>query len=135
MSFLANKKALILGLASNRSIAWGIAKAMHRQGAELAFAYQTERLGERVHKLAAELDSSICIECDVAEDGAIDRMQTELSTHWDGLDICVHAIAFAPREALQGDYVQAVDRNAPRLVSRYQCLQFCSVSQSASTNA
>jgi len=100
MGILNNKRALILGVASNRSIAWGIASAMRAQGAELAFTYQNERLSGRVTKLAAELDSSICIACDVAEEGATDELQNTLARHWHEFDICVHAIAFAPREAL-----------------------------------
>ena len=112
MGILKDKRALITGVASNRSIAWGIASAMRAQGAELAFTYQNERLGGRVQKLAAELDSSICIECDVAEEGAADKLRDDLGKHWEDFDICVHAIAFAPREALQGDYLDAVDREA-----------------------
>ena len=112
MGFLENKRALILGVASNRSIAWGIAQAMRRQGAELAFTYQTERLRGRVEKLAAELDSEICIECDVAADGALDKLKSDLESHWSTLDICIHAVAYAPREALQGDYLDALTRDA-----------------------
>lgn len=112
MGILKDKRALILGVASNRSIAWGVASAMRAQGAELAFTYQNERLGGRVQKLAAEVDSSICIECDVAEPGATEKLRDDLAAHWDSFDICVHAIAFAPREALQGDYLDAVNQEA-----------------------
>lgn len=112
MGILKDKRALILGVASNRSIAWGIARAMRAQGAELAFTFQNERLGGRVQKLADELGSSICIECDVGHKGATDKLRDDLANHWAEFDICVHAIAFAPREALQGDYLDAVDREA-----------------------
>ncbi|HSS66126.1 MAG TPA: SDR family oxidoreductase, partial [Gammaproteobacteria bacterium] len=112
MAFLSDKRALIVGVASNRSIAWGIAKAMRRQGAELAFTYQTERLRERVEKLAAELASDICLPCDVASDDQIDAVFERLGRRWDGLDIIVHAVAYAPREALVGDYLESVNREA-----------------------
>lgn len=85
MSLLKGKRALILGVASNRSIAWGIARAMHREGAELAFTCQNERLGDRVAKLAAEAESSIVLECDVARDSDIDGAFEALREHWDGL--------------------------------------------------
>ncbi len=112
MGFLNDKRALIVGVASNRSIAWGIARAMHAQGAALAFTYQTERLRERVEKLAAEVDSDICLPCDVASDEEIDAVFDQLAKRWDGLDIIVHAVAYAPREALSGDYLESVNREA-----------------------
>jgi len=112
MGFLAGKRALILGVASNRSIAWGIAQAMHRQGAELALTYQTERLGERVRKLAQQLDSDLTLPCDVAEDASIDDLFSQLATSWDGFDILVHAVAFAPREALSGEFLDGLDRES-----------------------
>ena len=115
MSFLAGKRALIVGLASNRSIAWGIAAAMHRQGAELAFSYQTEKLRPRVEKMAAECGSSIVLPCDVANDEQIDDLFTQLGEHWDGLDIIVHSVAYAPREALEGSYLDSVDRESFRI--------------------
>ncbi|MDX1527928.1 MAG: enoyl-ACP reductase [Gammaproteobacteria bacterium] len=112
MGFLNDKRALIVGVASNRSIAWGIARAMHAQGAALAFTYQTERLRERVEKLGKEVDSDICLPCDVASDDEIDAVFDQLAKRWDGLDIIVHAVAYAPREALSGDYLEAVNREA-----------------------
>ncbi len=112
MGFLNDKRALIVGVASNRSIAWGIAKAMRRQGANLAFTYQTERLRERVEKLAGEVDSDICLPCDVASDEQIDAVFQQLGRAWDSFDIIVHAVAYAPREALSGDYLDAVTREA-----------------------
>ena len=102
MGFLAGKKILITGLLSNRSIAYGIAKACHAQGAELAFTYQTERFIDRVTDMAAEFDSKLVFPLDVAEDAQIESLFTELAKHWDGLDGLVHAIGFAPREAIAG---------------------------------
>ncbi|RFA30483.1 enoyl-[acyl-carrier-protein] reductase [Alkalilimnicola ehrlichii] len=110
MGFLKNKRALIVGVASNRSIAWGIAQAMHREGAELAFTYQTEKLKPRVEGFAKDLDSSIVLPLDVASDEQIENVFSELQKHWDGLDIIVHSVAFAPREELEGSYVDNVTR-------------------------
>ena len=110
MGFLQGKNALIVGLASNRSIAWGIAKAMQREGANLAFSYQNDKLKERVAKLAGEFDSDIVLPCDVASDEQIEAVFAALGQHWDGLDIIVHSVAFAPRSELEGSYVDSVTR-------------------------
>lgn len=110
MGFMQGKKVLIIGLASNKSIAWGISQAMHREGAELAFTYQNERLKDRVTKMAGECDSNIAIELDVSSDDQINNVFTELGKHWDGLDCIIHSVAFAPRDALDGDYVNATTR-------------------------
>jgi len=110
MGFLHRKRALIVGIASRRSIAWGIAEAMHREGAELAFTYQNERLKDRVDEAAAEFGSNLVLECDVGIDAHIDRVFTELGQHWDGLDVLVHSVGFAPREALQGEYLDNLTR-------------------------
>lgn len=110
MAFLEGKRALIVGLASNRSIAWGVAKAMHREGAELAFTYQNDKLKGRVEKLAAECDSDICLPCDVADDAQIDSVFEQLDDYWDHFDILVHSVAFAPRDQLEGSYIDAVTR-------------------------
>ncbi len=115
MGFLAGKKALIVGIASNRSIAYGIAKAMHREGAELAFSYANDKLKPRVEKFAAEFGSDIVLPCDVAVDEDIDQMFTDLNQRWDNLDCLVHSVAFAPREALDGDYLENLDREAFRI--------------------
>ena len=115
MAFMQGKRVLIVGLISNRSIAWGIAQAMHREGAELAFTYQNEKLKDRVATMAAELGSSIAIECDVSSDEQIDHVFSELGKQWDGLDCIVHSVAFAPREALDGDYVNATTRENFRI--------------------
>ncbi len=110
MPFLEGKKALIVGLASTRSIAWGCAQAMKREGAELAFTYQNSKLQGRVEKMAAELDSDITLECDVSSDENIEKMFEHLDDYWDHVDIIVHSVAFAPREQLEGDYLDAVTR-------------------------
>ncbi len=112
MGILQGKRALIVGVASNRSIAWGIARAMHREGAELAFTYQNDRLKDRVTKLAAELDSDIVLPLDVGSDSEIDNAFGQLKQHWDGLDCLVHAVAFAPREQLEGGYLENINREA-----------------------
>lgn len=110
MAFLKNKRALIVGVASDRSIAWGIAQAMRQQGAEIALTYQTDKLKPRVEKFAAALDSNITLPLDVSRDEDIDNCFAELGKHWDGLDIIVHSVAFAPREELEGSYVDNVTR-------------------------
>jgi enoyl-[acyl-carrier protein] reductase I len=112
MGILEGKRALIVGVASNRSIAWGVAQAMHAQGAELAFTYQNDRLGERVRALAQGVGSHITLPCDVSQDAEIERLFTDLDTRWDHLDIIVHAVAFAPREALSGAFLDGLTREA-----------------------
>jgi len=110
MGFLAGKRALIVGVASNRSIAWGIAEAMHEQGAELAFTYQTDKLKPRVESIAEATGSKIVLPCDVAFDEEIDRLFVELKRHWDHYDILVHSVGFAPRDQLEGDYMDVINR-------------------------
>ena len=115
MSFLQDKRILITGVASNRSIAWGTAMAMYRQGAQLAFTYQTDKLKKRVEKLAAELGSEIVLPLDVAVDQQIEDLFFELGKNWDGLDSIVHSIGFAPREQLEGSFIDAVTREGFRI--------------------
>ncbi len=110
MGFLRGKRALICGLASERSIASGIAKAMREQGAELAFTYQNEKLKSRVEKLAAEYNSDILLPCDVSNDADIKNLFIDLKSYWDGFDILVHSIAFAPNDQFEGEYVDCVNR-------------------------
>ena len=110
MTLLEGKRALIVGVASHRSIAWGIAKAMHREGAELAFTYQNEKLRGRVEKFANELDSDITVPCDVASDEQILAVFDHIDDYWDSLDILVHSVAFAPRDQLEGEYLESVTR-------------------------
>ncbi|HIE55152.1 MAG TPA: SDR family oxidoreductase, partial [Chromatiaceae bacterium] len=102
MGFLQDKKILITGVASNRSIAYGVAKSMHREGATLAFTYQGEKLKDRVEKFAEEFDSEIVLPLDVTEDHQIEQLFESLAREWDGLDGLVHSIGFAPRDQLEG---------------------------------
>jgi enoyl-[acyl-carrier protein] reductase I len=115
MGFLQGRRILVTGMLSNRSIAYGIAKACAREGAELAFTYQGEGVRERVAELAREFGADIVLACDVADDAQIDALFEELRKRWDGLDGLVHAIAFAPREALKGDFHASVTREAFRI--------------------
>jgi enoyl-[acyl-carrier protein] reductase I len=110
MGFLSGKRALIVGLATDRSIAWGIAQAMHREGAQLAFSH-IDRMADRVVPLAKQLGSDITFTMDVAADSDIDKGFAFLKTKWDSFDILVHAVAFAPREALTGDFINATTRD------------------------
>ena len=110
MGFLENKRALIVGIASNRSIAWGIAQAMHREGAQLAFTYQNDKLRSRVEEMAAKCGSDIVLPCDVASDEEIAAVFSALGETWDGLDHIVHSVGYAPKEELEGDYLDSVTR-------------------------
>jgi enoyl-[acyl-carrier protein] reductase I len=115
VAFLSGKRALIVGLATERSIAYGIASAMHREGAELAFTYQGERLKDRVVSMAAEFGSSLVLPMDVASDAEIDETFAKLRESWDTLDILVHSVGFAPREQLAGGYLDSVTREGFRI--------------------
>jgi enoyl-[acyl-carrier protein] reductase I len=112
MGFLSGKKILVTGLLSNRSIAYGIAKAARREGAELAFTYVGDRFKDRVGGLAREFDSDLVLPCDVASDEQITGLFGELGKRWNGLDGLVHAIAFAPREAISGEFLDGLSREA-----------------------
>lgn len=131
MGFLTNKRILITGLLSSRSIAYGIAKAMKREGASLAFTYQNEDLRGRVEKLAAEFDSNLLFPCDVASDDQIAQCFAQLQKQWDGLDSIVHSIAFAPREALTGDYLESVNREAFRIAHDVSAYSFAALAKAA----
>jgi enoyl-[acyl-carrier protein] reductase I len=115
MGFLAGKRAVIVGLASNRSIAWGIAQAMRREGAELAFGYQNDKLKDRVAGMAAQLGRDFTLPLDVSEDAQIDAFFAGLTARWDGFDILVHSLAFAPADQLEGRYLDAVSRDGFRI--------------------
>lgn len=116
MGLLDGKRALIVGLASNRSIAYGIAEAMHREGASLAFAYQGEKLKQRVSKMAKDdFKSDLVFPCDVSSDVEIENLAQALHPHWDGLDILVHSVAYAPADQLQGDFLENVNREGFRI--------------------
>jgi enoyl-[acyl-carrier protein] reductase I len=112
MPLLAGKKILVTGVLSNRSIAYGIAKAARREGAELALTYQNERFKDRVTEMAEELGSKLALPCEVTSDAEIGALFESLKRQWDGLDGLVHAIAFAPREAIAGDFLDGLSREA-----------------------
>ena len=131
MGFLAGKRALIVGLLSNRSIAYGIAEAMKRQGAELAFTYQLDKFHDRVTKLAAEFDSNIVLPCDVSDDAQIDALFPALAKHWDGIDIIVHSVAFVPKDALDGDYLEKVTREYFRIAHDVSSYSFAALAKAA----
>jgi len=129
MGFLSGKRALIVGLASNRSIAWGIAKAMQRQGAELAFTYQNDKLHDRVAKMAGECGTEITVPCDVSNDEEIDAVFDHLDNYWDHLDIIVHSVAFAPRTELEGDYLETVSREGFRVAHEISSYSFSALAK------
>lgn len=115
MGFLTGKKILIVGLASNRSIAYGIAQACHEQGAELAFTYQNDKLKTRVEDMAAEFGSKLVYPCDVASDEQIDAVFQHLNKHWSTLDGLVHSVAFAPADQIGGNYIEHATREGFRI--------------------
>jgi len=129
MGFLSGKRALIVGLASNRSLAWGIAKAMQRQGAELAFTYQNDKLHDRVEKMAGECGTEITVPCDVSNDEEIDAVFDHLDNYWDHLDIIVHSVAFAPRTELEGDYLENVSREGFRVAHEISSYSFSALAK------
>jgi enoyl-[acyl-carrier protein] reductase I len=129
MGFLQGKRALVVGVASNRSIAYGIAKAMYREGAELALTYQTDKLKSRVEDVAAECGGALCLPLDVAEDAQIDAAFEALGSHWDGLDIIVHSVGFAPRDQLEGSYVDAVTREGFRIAHDISAYSFAALAK------
>ena len=131
MGLLDGKNALIVGVASNRSIAWGIAQAMHREGANLAFTYQNERLRERVEKFAAEANSEITVPCDVGNDEEIRAVFEHLDDYWDHLDILVHSVAHAPREQLEGEYLENVTREGFLMAHEISSYSFTALADAA----
>lgn len=131
MGFLHGKRALIVGIASQRSIAWGIANAMYREGAQLAFTYQTDRLKDRVEEAASTFGSNIVLPCDVAEDAQIDNLFVELGKHWDGFDILVHSVGFAPREALQGQFLDNLTREGFNIAHDISSYSLAALAKSA----
>lgn len=133
MGFLQGKRALVVGVASNRSIAWGIASAMRREGAEIALTFQNEKLQGRVEKFAAELDSDITIPCDVSDDAEIESVFEQLDDYWDHLDIIVHSVAFAPREELDGGYLDCVTREGFRIAHEISSYSFVALAKAART--
>lgn len=131
MGFLRDKRILITGMISDRSIAYGIAKACHREGATLAFTYQGEKIVERVKKLAAEFESELIFPCDVASDEEITQLFVDLGQEWDSLDGLVHAIAFVPREALAGDFLESVNREYFRIAHDISSYSFVALAKAA----
>jgi enoyl-[acyl-carrier protein] reductase I len=131
MGLLEGKRALVVGVASNRSIAWGIAKAMHREGAELAFTYQNEKLRERVESFAAEVNSEITVPCDVANDEEIQAVFDHIDDYWDSLDILVHSVAYAPRDQLEGSYLESVTRQGFLTAHEISSYSFCALGDAA----
>ena len=131
MGFLAGKKLLITGVLSNRSIAYGIAKACHAQGAKLAFSYVGERFKDRISEFAAEFDSTLIFDCDVGDDAQISQMFSDLSTHWQGFDGFVHAIGFAPREAIAGNFLDGLNRESFKIAHDISAYSFPAMAKAA----
>lgn len=131
MGFLDGKRALITGVLNQRSIAWGIAQAMHRQGAQLAFTYVNDKLKSRVEEAAREFGSDIVLPCDVGNDAQIEQLFVDLGQHWDGLDILVHSIGFAPGEALSGDFLDGLTRENYRIAHDISAYSFPALAKAA----
>lgn len=131
MGFLEGKRILVTGLLSNRSIAYGIAKSCRDQGAELAFTYQNERFADRVGKLAEEFEGSLVFPCDVSVDEDITSLFSEIGKHWPDFDGLVHSIAFAPREALSGDFLDGLSREAFRIAHDVSSYSFAALAKAA----
>jgi enoyl-[acyl-carrier protein] reductase I len=131
MGFLAGKRLLITGVLSNRSIAYGIAKACHREGAELAFSYVGERFKDRITEFAAEFDSKLIFDCDVSSDEQIDAMFAQLGEAWPEFDGFVHSIGFAPREAIAGDFLEGLSRENYRIAHDISAYSFPAMAKAA----
>jgi len=131
MGFLAGKRAFIVGVATERSIAWGIAQAMHREGAELAFSYVNDKMKERVEPLAHSLGSRLTMPLDVTIDAQVDAAFELLRREWGHLDILVHAVAYAPREALTGTFLQATSRESFRVAHEVSSYSLIALAQRA----
>jgi len=131
MGFLAGKRILVTGVLSNRSIAYGIARACHREGAELAFTYVGDRFKDRVTEFAGEFGSKIVLPCDVADDAQIESAMAGLQAHWDGLDGLVHSIGFAPREAIAGDFLDGLSREGFRIAHDISAYSFPALAKAA----
>ncbi len=131
MGFLAGKRLLITGVLNNRSIAYGIARACHREGAELAFSYQGERFKERIAEFAAEFGSSLTFDCDVGDDAQIESLFSQLGQHWPEFDGFVHSIGFAPREAIAGDFLDGLTRENFRIAHDISAYSFPAMAKAA----
>ncbi len=131
MGFLAGKKLLITGVLSNRSIAYGIARACHQQGAELAFSYVGERFKDRITEFAADFDSTLIFDCDVGDDAQIDKLFADLSVHWPKFDGFVHSIGFAPRESIAGDFLEGLSREGFKIAHDISAYSFPALAKAA----
>lgn len=129
MGFMSGKRVLIVGVASKLSIAYGIAQAMHREGAELAFTYQNDKLKPRVEEFAQALGSTLTFPCDVASDAEIDNIFAELGKHWDGLDVIVHSVGYAPGHELEGNYVDVTTREGFRIAHEISSYSFAALAK------
>ena len=127
MGFLENKKALIVGIASNKSIAYGVARAMHREGAELALTFQGDKLKKRVDAAAEQFGSDIVLPLDVSSDEQIEQVFAELGKRWAGIDIIVHSVGFAPRDQLEGSFVESVTRDGFRIAHDISAYSFAAL--------
>jgi len=131
MGFLSGKRILITGLLSNRSIAYGIAKACHREGAELAFTYVGDRFKERTVDFANEFNSKLIFDCDVGSDELISALFTDLAKSWPQFDGFVHAIGFAPREAIAGDFLEGLSREGFKIAHDISAYSFPALAKAA----
>ncbi|MDR3352991.1 MAG: SDR family oxidoreductase [Zoogloeaceae bacterium] len=131
MGFLTNRKILITGVISKHSIAYGIARACHREGAELAFTYQMERFEERVRKFAESFGSNLVLPCDVASDEQIEALFATLGKTWDGLDGLVHSVAYAPSNAIEGDFLDGISREAFRTAHEISSYSYPALAKAA----
>ena len=131
MGFLAGKRLLITGVLSNRSIAYGVARACRREGAELAFSYVGERFRDRVSGFAAEFDSSLVFDCDVGDDAQIERLFSQLGEAWPEFDGFVHSIGFAPKEAIAGDFLEGLSRESFRIAHDISSYSFAAMAKAA----
>lgn len=131
MGFLAGKKILVTGVLSNRSIAYGIAKACHAQGAELAFSYVGDRFKERITEFAADFGSSLIFDCDVGDDAQIERLFADLSKTWPTFDGFVHSIGYAPREAIAGDFLEGLSREGFKIAHDISAYSFPAMAKAA----
>jgi len=129
MGFMSGKRVLIVGVASKLSIAYGIAQAMHREGAELAFTYQNEKLKSRVEDFAQSFGSTLTFPCDVASDDEITALFSELGKTWDGLDVIVHSVGYAPGHELDGNYVDVTTREGFRIAHDISSFSFGALAQ------
>ena len=131
MGFLAGKRLLVTGVLNNRSLAYGIARACHREGAELAFSYVGERFKERITEYASDFGSKLVFDCDVGDDAQIDKLFADLAQTWPKFDGFVHSIGFAPREAIAGDFLEGLSRDAFKVAHDISAYSFLAMAKSA----